>query len=94
MKKLYTQLQSTGLIVAEGVILLGAGGTTLAAAQNDSKTNGNQQLQASLTQINTSTAKGFATATVDASDMGHFHITVNGLINAPHAQHVHFGPAA
>ena len=89
-----TKLKSVSIIAAAGVLLFGAGGVALAASQSSNQTNGNQKFQASLTEVNGSGATGLATATVDAQGMGHFHIVATGLINAPHAQHVHFGIAA
>lgn len=80
-------------LVALGLTLLGSGGYALAATQS-SQSGASQTFQAILTPQNGTSAYGVATGTVGTSGMAHFHITVSNLINAPHAQHIHFGATA
>lgn len=95
MKHLLTKFKNMGLVLAAlGLTFLGSGSIALATSMNSASSNGSQQFQAVLNQINKSNATGLATATVDSNGMGHFHIVVKNLINAPHAQHVHFGVTA
>ncbi|CAN5434849.1 hypothetical protein BH10PAT3_BH10PAT3_1870 [soil metagenome] len=93
IKHISTGFKRTSLILtAFGLTLLGSGGLAL-ATQNNNR-DGMQEFQAILTPLNGTTTTGLATASVDANGMGHFHITAKNLINAPHAQHVHFGAEA
>lgn len=94
------KLKATGILIAVAVVVLGAGGMALRPSMvgaHDSDSNvmdGHQNFQAVLTPLNGSDAYGVATGTVWKNNWAHFHITVKNLINAPHAQHVHFGVTA
>lgn len=93
MKAILTKYKKAVLGLAVGILALGAGGLALASSMNNNQGR-SQQFQAVLTPQNGTSAYGVATASVDSSGMGHFHIRVNNLLNAPHAQHVHFGVTA
>lgn len=95
MEHLTINLKRTGLMLAAaGLLLVSSGSVALAASTSNSQANGGQDFRAVLNSVNGSKATGLATASVDSNGMGHFRIVVKNLINAPHAQHVHFGVTA
>lgn len=95
MEHLTIKLKRTGLMLAAaGLILVGSGSVALATSTSNAQANGGQEFRAVLNSVNASKATGLATASVDSNGIGHFRIVVKNLINAPHAQHVHFGVTA
>lgn len=98
MQKIFTSLRKTWLIAAAAVVMVGGGGLAAVAHAsqngNNGASDGHQNFQAILTPLNGTDAYGVATGTVWRNDWAHFHIVVKNVINAPHAQHIHFGTAA
>jgi hypothetical protein len=93
MKYLSNSIRKIGLLLAAvGLVSFGSGAMVLAAS--NSQSYGSQQFQAVLNPLNKSNVTGDVTVSIDSAGNGHFHIIANNLVNAPHAQHVHFGTTA
>lgn len=87
-KTLSNPLKSVGM-TAIAVVLLAGGGSAIVSAQNNDSEK--QHFHASLNELNNSDATGHAYVSLDNENNADVRVNAKGLIDAPHATHIHYG---
>lgn len=87
--KSLTNLKSAAAAVAVSALLLGGSVTAMTAGDNNR--DGRQDFHATLTQLNKSGATGHAYVSLDNDNNADVRVNAKGLIDAPHATHIHYG---